>query len=291
MKIAIIINSKRLTPELEKTLKSDELSLKHNISYDLFLTEPQDIESVINKIKNQSYNAYVIGGGDGTVRSAIQALGETDTAIAIFPIGTFNLLAKTLKYTDDIDALFTVIKNGKTKKIDLIEVNNKIVINHAWIGFYYYILRLREKHQAIIGKNKLAKIIFNTLSLFKFLPIYNLKLIVNNQELYYRTCLIYIGNNEYCTSLFEVGERKTLSSGLLHVTILNCRTRWQLFKCMMSMLLHNKTSSYVTEFSTDELTVTSMGSAINIVLDGELFKLETPLVFVNHHKSLTVFTP
>lgn len=292
MKIAIILNADRVTPELETKLKSDELSSKYNISYDTFFIKPQEIEATINKIKSKSYNAYVIGGGDGTVRSAIEALFDSDPTIAILPLGTFNLLAKSLNITDDIDALFTMISNGKTKQIDLIEVNKHIAINHAWIGFYYYILRLREKHKNIIGRNRLLKIIFNTLTLFKFLPIYQLELNTEGHAACFKTCLIYIGNNEFETGLLGWSERKTLSSGLLAVTILNCHTRWQLFKCMLSMALKNTANSpYITHFSTNELTISSNSNVINTVLDGELFKLESPLHFINHQKKLKVFIP
>lgn len=291
MKIAIIINSSRMTPELEQKLKSDELSSKYDITYDLFISNPDNVESILNKIKLQSYHCCLIGGGDGTVRTAAQVLIDSHVPLAILPLGTFNLLAKTLNYPNDIEQVFSIIKNNKTKQIDLIEVNNTIVINHAWIGFYFYILKLRKKHRDIIGKNKLLKIIFNTISLFKILPIYNLSLNINNEQLNYQTCLIYIGNNEYNINLFDIGTRKTLSSGLLSVTILKCKSRWQLFLCMLNILFKQiDQSPYIERFATDELTISAQSNLINIVIDGELFKLKTPLHFINHHKKLTVVT-
>lgn len=292
MKVAIIINAKRLTPELKQQLDSNELSQKYNLTYDVFLPEPQEVEALVNKIKSQSYNMYLIGGGDGTVRSVAQVLAGTDAVISILPIGTFNLLAKTLKYPTNLDEMFALIKNGKTKQIDLIEVNNLIVINHAWVGFYFYILKMRKKHRAIIGKNKLLKIIFNTFNLFSVLPIYSLTLTVEGQQVNYKTCLLYIGNNEYGSHLLDLVERKTVSSGLISVTILNCKTRWQLFLCMLGLIFSKaKDSPYVIQFATNELTVSAKSNLINIVLDGELFKLETPLKFTNHHKTLTVMVP
>lgn len=291
MKIAIVINSLRMISELENKLKSSELSSKYNIKYDLFITQSNELEAQLQKIKND-YSHFLIGGGDGTVRTAAQVLFDTQAVLAILPLGSFNLLAKTLNYPNNIEDIFSIIKNNKTKQIDLIEVNGNIVINHAWIGFYFYILKLRKKHRDIIGKNKLFKIIFNTISLFKLLPIYHLSLKINDETMEFKTCLVYIGNNEYDINLFDIGGRKTLSSGVMTVTILQCQSRWQLFLCMLSILFNRiESSPYIIRFATDELTISANSNFINVVLDGELFKLNVPLHFVNHHKKLTMVVP
>lgn len=292
MKIAIVINSTRLTSELKSQLNSKELTDKFNIDYDFYIAEPNNLDETLKKIKSQSYNALIVGGGDGTVRSCADALMDSDMPLAILPLGTFNLLAKAINYPNDIAELFSIIKNGKTKKIDLAEVNGKIIINHAWIGFYYYILKLRKKNRAIIGKSKLLKMIFNTLSLFRTLPIYHLKLKVENVETFFKTCLVYIANNEFKSNIFDLWERKSLSTGMLSVKVLNCQTRWELFLCMLHILFNfSSQSKYISECNTNELIIESNSKFINVVIDGELFKLNTPLHFINHHKKLTVFTP
>lgn len=110
------------------------------------------------------------------------------------PLGTFNLLAKSLEYPSSIEAIFEIIKNNKTKQIDVVEINNKIVVNHAWIGFYYYILKERKKHKDILGKNKLKKTIFNTIFLFKKMPIYQLSFNANGVHFSYPSCLVFMSN-------------------------------------------------------------------------------------------------
>lgn len=292
MKIAIVINSSRLTPELKTKLNSKDLIDKFNMDYDVYISEPNKLVEILKNIKSQSYNAVIIGGGDGTVRSAAEVLIESEIPLVILPLGTFNLLAKAIEYPNNIDELFSIIKNGKTKQIDLAEINGKIIINHAWIGFYFYILKLRKKNRAIIGKSRLLKMIFNTLGLFRKLPIYHLKLKLENDEARFKTCLVYIGNNEFKSNIFNLWERKSLSSGMLSVKILNCSTRWKLFLCMLHTLFNSSSQSkYISEFSTDELIIESYDDLINVVIDGELFRLKNPLHFINHHKKLTVFIP
>ncbi|HEX2548459.1 MAG TPA: acylglycerol kinase family protein, partial [Gammaproteobacteria bacterium] len=213
MKIVIIINNARLTPELKSELLRPDLTEKYGIQYDTFFPEANEFATTLKNINFQSYNACLIGGGDGTVRSIVEAMYDKNIPLVILPLGTFNLLAKSLNYPDSIEAIFEIIKNNKTKQMDVVFVNDLLVMNHAWIGFYYYILKERKKHRAIIGKNRLKKIIFNTIFLFKKLPIYQLAFKANQQDFQYKTCLVFISNNESYLNFTDFGEHKTLSTG------------------------------------------------------------------------------
>jgi len=290
MNIAIIINANRITPDLETQLKKTALSEKYHVSYDLFIIQPKEIKSIIAQLNRQSYNAFIIGGGDGTVRSAIQQLIDIEVPIAILPLGTFNLLAKSLNHINNIESILMMVKNNKTKQIDLAEVNGHIIINHAWIGFYYNILKFREKHKDTLGTSKFLKLIFNILSLLKPVPFFKLSFNTENIEHHEKTCLVYIGNDESYTNLFDFGERKTLTAGFLDIAIVNCINRWDVFKLIWHILFNNfNNSKYITRFKSSELTINAKHTHINTVVDGELFQLKMPLKFKTHPKKLTVF--
>lgn len=292
MKIAIIINSSRITSALQERLNSGELTEKYNISYDIFIAKPQELESVLRSLNHQTYNAYLVGGGDGSIRTAAEVLIDCEIPLAILPLGTFNFLARELNHPNDIDAVFAMIKNNKIKQIDLAEVNGHIFINHSWVGFYANILKLREKYKNILGTNRLLKTLFNAMNLFKPLPIYRLQVVDDNESTEFKTCLIYIGNNDHQTNFLNFGDRKTLSSGLLSVNILNCKNRWDLFKCLGYVILNKfKDSKYLTQFNTSSVIIDSDSKSINIVIDGELIKLDTPLRYIMHKKHLNVMIP
>lgn len=293
MKIAIVINPQRLTLELKTKLEGEDLTAKYNISYDLFTPEPSDLSALLEKkINYHEYNAILIGGGDGTVRTALQSLLNKDIPIIVLPLGTFNVLAKALNYPSDIENCFEIIKNNKTKLIDLAEVNNTVIVNHAWIGIYYHILKKRERHKQILGKSRLLKAIFNTFIFFKYVPSYYFEVKTGDQIVAYKTCLIFISNNASTGTIFNFGDRTTLSSGLLSVSILHCDSRWQLFKCMLSIIFSDfKDSKYIVNFTVPELKVSSKNDIVNMVIDGEMFKFNSPLRFINHPKKLKVLIP
>jgi YegS/Rv2252/BmrU family lipid kinase len=58
-------------------------------------------------------------GGDGTVRSVAQALAGTGVAMGLVPVGTGNLLAKTLGTPQDLSAAVTVALTGDDRTIDV----------------------------------------------------------------------------------------------------------------------------------------------------------------------------
>jgi len=292
MKIAIILNSKRVTEKLRDQLNSPELSEKHNLTYDLFIDDPENIVKLLTSLNLHSYNAFIVGGGDGTVSIVVNALLKTKIPLAILPIGSFNILAKSLGFPNDIDEVLRLVKNYKTKEIDIAEANSNIIVNHAWIGFYYYMLQEREKYQDMIGTNRVFKGLFNLITAFKSLHRYTLKVVTDNKATEYQTSLIFISNNESKTGILNFGEHKYFATGMLYVTILNCKNRWQLFLFMFyAGFLKKYKEEYVTHFTTDNLIISSKKNIVKIVIDGELYQMTNPLKFNVLHNELTVITP
>jgi diacylglycerol kinase family enzyme len=293
MKIAIIINKERITPDLTEKLDSGELSVKYNIDYDVFIKPPQEIEPLLQSMNPKTYNAYLVGGGDGTVRSVVKYLAEHSIPLAILPLGTFNLLAHSLEHSNDIDAMFAMIKNNKTKNIDVAEVNGHTIINHAWLGVYYYVLKARVNYKNLLGNNRFFKAIFNTCALFWHFPIFVMEIAVDGKIIAYKSCLIFIGNNESNAGFFNYGEHKYLSTGLLSIKIANCKNRFEFFLFIWHMVFSKgKHEKYISDFTTDNMTLTlPHKKTVNMVIDGELASAENPLKFSMFSKKLMVVHP
>lgn len=74
-------------------------------------------------------------GGDGTVRSCIEGLVGTDTALAVLPAGTGNLLAANLEVPDDPAAGVRLATEGGRRRIDIGEVDGLSFAVMAGMGF------------------------------------------------------------------------------------------------------------------------------------------------------------
>jgi YegS/Rv2252/BmrU family lipid kinase len=64
-------------------------------------------------------------GGDGTVLSAVEAIAGTNTALAVLPAGTGNVLALNLGLPTDLLSATRVATRGARRRIDLGEVDGR----------------------------------------------------------------------------------------------------------------------------------------------------------------------
>jgi YegS/Rv2252/BmrU family lipid kinase len=83
----------------------------------------------------------IIGGGDGTLNAAAEALVEADLPLGILPLGTANDLARTLAIPTDPVAAAGVIADGHSHRIDLGRVNGKHFFNVASLGLSVHVAR------------------------------------------------------------------------------------------------------------------------------------------------------
>ena len=76
-----------------------------------------------------------VWGGDGTVQRCIDAVAGTDTAVAILPAGTANLLATNLQIPDDLAQAVRIGLHGDRRRLDTGSVNGEHFTVMAGAGF------------------------------------------------------------------------------------------------------------------------------------------------------------
>ncbi|MQA06743.1 MAG: diacylglycerol kinase [Streptosporangiales bacterium] len=74
-------------------------------------------------------------GGDGTVRSCVDALAGSQAALAVLPAGTGNLLAGNLGLPTDVPAAVDVALHGNRRRIDVGRVDGLRFAVAAGMGF------------------------------------------------------------------------------------------------------------------------------------------------------------
>jgi YegS/Rv2252/BmrU family lipid kinase len=84
----------------------------------------------------------VLGGGDGTMNAASEAILELGVPMAILPLGTANDLARTLGIPSELEAACAVAANGIRHRIDLGKANDKLFFNVASIGLSVAVARM-----------------------------------------------------------------------------------------------------------------------------------------------------
>lgn len=85
----------------------------------------------------------VVAGGDGTVHTVLPALLNTDTVLALCPLGTSNVLARELGYRlgrRAVTSCLRALQTGERKLIDIGLLNGRPFVLMASTGFDTHVL-------------------------------------------------------------------------------------------------------------------------------------------------------
>ena len=74
-----------------------------------------------------------VGGGDGTLHHAVNAIGDRPVTLAPLPLGTGNDFCRGLGL-DTLDTSLDAMAHGGRQRIDLLDVNGRRVVTVAGIG-------------------------------------------------------------------------------------------------------------------------------------------------------------
>ncbi|NDU79681.1 diacylglycerol kinase, partial [Actinomadura sp. DSM 109109] len=76
----------------------------------------------------------IVGGGDGSLSSAVDYLVGKDTVFALLPLGTANSFARSMNIPLDLEGAIDVIANGVRRRVDLGMIDDDYYANNAAIG-------------------------------------------------------------------------------------------------------------------------------------------------------------
>jgi diacylglycerol kinase (ATP) len=80
---------------------------------------PDDAAQLAGAAVAAGVDIIISYGGDGTLNEVIQGMAESQTALAVWPGGTSNVVARDLGVPFDIEELADMIAAGKTRRIAL----------------------------------------------------------------------------------------------------------------------------------------------------------------------------
>lgn len=81
--------------------------------------DPSRLGEVLDQVAARDVGLVVVGGGDGTLSSAVDHLAGRGVTLGILPLGTANDLARTLQIPTDVDGACETIAHGKVVDIDV----------------------------------------------------------------------------------------------------------------------------------------------------------------------------
>ncbi|MDP3677113.1 MAG: diacylglycerol kinase family protein [Novosphingobium sp.] len=286
-RIAVIVNTSggtalALGDKLEATVR--EAFAGQDI--DLRLVEGRDISEAVKSVVGGPVVA--IGGGDGTQGSAAATFANSDSAQLVLPLGTRNHLAKQLGIPADLAEAAKVALDGKTQAIDLAKGGDRVFVNNASIGLYTRLVRERDKRWGPkwLGTIPAAWIALRTL---RAKPM---NLTIDGKAERVVTPLLFIGNNRYSLDAGSVGQRVSLSEGVLSLFVVARRSPLALIGFAFRALLGRADDErdFCALAEAREVVVEGRG-AIDVAFDGEVERMMLPLTFMIMPRALKVLVP
>ena len=133
--VAVVAHSRKSLggglPELRKVLDAEGVTapMWHEVK------KSRRAPEHARRAADRGVDVLFVWGGDGTVQRCIDAVAGTDTAVAILPAGTANLLPMNLQIPDDITEAVRIGLHGDRRRMDTGSVNGERFTVMAGAGF------------------------------------------------------------------------------------------------------------------------------------------------------------
>lgn len=217
----------------------DNLPLVLNYFQDLDLEiicketqSPQDFNHFIQDYKNR-VNMVIIGGGDGTLNLAVDALVDTGLPLGILPLGTANDLARTLGIPISLVDACQAIATGKKRYIDLGVVNGKYFFNVASIGLSVDITNNLTK-EAKRRWGVLAYAITACQMILQSRP-FSAEIRCNGESKMVKTLQVAVGNGRHYGGGMTIAHDATIDDQRLDLYSLEVKHCWQFIGLLPSI--------------------------------------------------------
>ncbi len=260
-----------------------------NKQYDWSIAYTQYAKHAIEIAKNaagKNFDIVAVAGGDGTVNEAAQALKNSETSLAIIPVGSGNGLARYLNIPLNIEKSIAIINTGKIQYIDTVSANNKIFVSIAGVGFDALVAD-KIKNVKIRGLFGYGRIIMKEFINFKPKK-YTIQL-DNNNEFNTEAMMINIANSNQFGYGVPLAPNASIDDGILDIFITR---KPPIFKTLIVgikyFIRHN--SKYVHSYKAKSLLIKHEHPLI-MNIDGEAIWMTKEISITVHPKSLKVITP
>ncbi len=248
--------------------------------------DPQVFSSAIARRRGQ-IDVVAIGGGDGTLISAIAGIRELAVPLLILPLGTINELARTLSIPFDIESACRVLDDGVPHAIDVGDVNGHHFFNEASIGLSTHVVA--EQTEEVKSRWGMLAIPLATLRSLGSMRPYRLAVETEHGQRHFRTVQLTVANSYRFGGVVENTEAR-IDDGVLDLYSIDVRHWWDVFSILVSVALRRFPKSYcVTDLRGRRFLVTSRRRH-RVFADGEQ-ATHTPAEFTILRRALEIYVP
>ena len=234
----------------------------------------------------------IVCGGDGTVNEAVQPLVASDCALAVFPGGTANVLARSLKLPNDLDQLAQMIARGTTRRIS---VGHAYKRESGWQRYFLLMAGIGVDAAIVQGvdpqlkrKAGIGAFWISALDYLRRLPLTPFSVGIGQEH--YSATFACIGNAAEYGGWFSLTPEASLEEGTLDVCIFNSRNRTSLLRNALRGITGRHLKSSDVVYRKAVVAYANSNDHAMVQLDGEVVGT-LPMLFASLPESLSVVVP
>jgi diacylglycerol kinase family enzyme len=248
---------------------------------ELTFAGPDNLEQLLVRARDGTWDCVVVGGGDGTIGTAARLFAGSRTPLAILPMGTFNYFARFLDLPLNIEQAVRALPEAAIESCDLVEVNGRLFLSHSAIGNFPRYIMERAILQRNRGLSKIPAMLGALVKTFLRHRVLVITMAVNGNERVVPTPSLVIGNTPGVLSpLFAGEDRAALRDGRFSLFIGRRLSRWTTaWATMESFLGKVDTPSDYEHMELSQCSVDAPNHSLLVTLDGELAVMRPPLSF------------
>ena len=225
-----------------------------------------------------------VAGGDGTLRGAAERLLGTGVALLPIPGGTRNHFALGVGISD-LETAAKAAVAGTVRMVDVGDVNGHCFLNNSSVGLYPKLVVHRESYERVMSKWRAQ--LRAAWEQVRHGHRFRLKL----RGRWHRAWLVFVGNGCYGEHLLDFNDRESVGGGVLDIRLVLANRPLARTRVVLALLRGLDTSPLIVRDTCPEAELGLGQPTVEVALDGEVERLETPLRYSVRRGELSILVP
>lgn len=279
----------------KKILLAMDIFKKRGLNVHLLLTEKRgDAKLFADGLANQPSTLVIAAGGDGTYNEVANGLINSNTPMAILPVGTTSVLARELKMPYKLEGAVDFILNGKEEMVHLGII--KSLDNPDYKRYFLLmtgagfdgeaVFGVNEKIKKLTGKGgyilsglnvlfrykpNLLEVLFNDAEIIKQSSLSSLEqsIHLNSKNISLKGYAVIIGKAACYGGDFKITPHARLTDPFLYIFISHSKSRASIFKHFAGIA--TKTHLRYNDISYIKATNVKIIGSARVQIDGDYF--------------------
>jgi YegS/Rv2252/BmrU family lipid kinase len=185
---------------------------------------PEEAARLAREAAADGYGIVIAVGGDGTANEIANGIAGSGAALALYPIGSGNDLARALGYPKRTRDIPRFLREARRRSIDVGEMNGRIFVNAAGVGIDGHVTQRIVATSRVAGR-MLGYFVGALVGIATYRP-QPMRVLVDGELLSGPFLTVVAANGTHFGSGMHVAPQASLEDGLLDVVLAGDLSRW-----------------------------------------------------------------